>query len=1001
MPIRRHLWSACCLGLLFLACLRALALDPRYPLRHYGYQAWQTDDGLPQNTVHAVLQTRDGFLWFATEAGLVRFDGAQFAVFDKSNTPQFTSGVINSLLEDKDGRLWISTADGLVELEKGHLRAFRDSDGLPSAMVFSVYQDHRGRLWAFTAAGVARYENGHFVKLPGVPPASFVTGSPDGTIWFGTGNGVFNDHGGGLFAGEQIQAMAAGRDGRLWIGSHQGLKFVIAGKAPQDFHLPANLGSDIASLLVAGDGHLWIGTANGLAEFDGKTTHVLLSSERISALFEDREHAIWAATGRGIARIVAGKAETMTSQQGLSSNQALAFYEDREGNLWIGTESGGVCVLRDRKFTTFTSQDGMTDDLARSVFQSRNGTIYVGTNSGGVDQYVNGKFMPLSAEKGLSSQVALALADDAQGDLWVGTPDGLDRISNGRTKIFTSADGLSDDFVRSLYEDRDGVLWIGTRRGLTRYQNGEFTSWSALDGLGSDLVGAVIQDQDGSHWIGTLAGLTHFANGHFTNYPMQQAVTALYEDSDGTLWIGTNGGGLGARQDGKFVSFPAARSHLPPNIYGILEDANQNLWLATNKGVYRVSKRGLRDLAAGAVPEVHPEAYGTSDGMRISECSSGGHPAAWKAKDGTLWFATLRGVAMVDPANMPVNRVPPLVAIEQMVVDDLPLAAQPGVRISPGHTRFAFQYAGLSFAAPQKVRFRYKLDGVDRDWVDAGARRTAYYTNVPPGEHTFRVMACNNDGIWSEQASTFTFRLFPRFYQTWWFYLLLLFLVALLVYAVYRWRVRNVESRFNAVLAERNRIAREIHDTLAQGFIAVSVQLEVVARLLNTSVDAAKEHLEQARRLTRDCIQEARSSIWNLRSQGAGHDDLAAVITSSAERVTANSGTKARIHVGGTRRPVSAAMAAELVRIAQEAMTNAVRHAQAEHIDVTLLFEEKLLRITIKDDGCGFEDSPEVFRSDGHFGLTGMRERAAQIGAKFEVISKKGCGTEVRVDVPI
>jgi ligand-binding sensor domain-containing protein/signal transduction histidine kinase len=1008
MLIRRHICSVCCLGLMFLACIRAVALDPRYSLRHYGYQAWQTDEGLPQNTVHAVLQTRDGFLWFATEAGLVRFDGAQFAVFDKSNVPQFTSGVINSLLEDKNGRLWISTADGLIVLENGGFRAFGESDGLPSAMIFSVYQDRSGKLWALTAAGVARYTDHHFKVLDGVPAASLVTETSDGSLWFGTGNGAFRSstHVTSVLAGEQVQAMAADREGRVWIGTHQALQVVLPGKEPEVFHLPANLGNDISSLLVAANGHLWIGTANGLGEYDGKTTHVFLAGNHVATLFEDSHHAIWAAMGQGIARVISGRAETMTSQQGLSSNQALAFHEDREGNLWIGTESGGVDILRDRKFTTFTAQDGLTDDLARSVFQARTGTIFAGTNSGGVDEYVNGKFFSLPAGKSLSSQVALALADDTQGNLWIGTPDGLNRISGNQTKIFTSADGLADDFVRSLYEDHDGALWIGTRRGLTRYKDGTFTSWSATDGLGNDLVGAVIQDKDGSFWIGTLGGLTHFMDGHFTNYTTQQGlsnntITALYQDSEGNLWIGTHGGSLNARENGRFISFPPARSHLPPNIYGILEDADQNLWLATNKGVYRVSKGALHDLAAGAVAEIHPDAYGTSDGMRISECSSGGHPAAWKANDGTLWFATLRGISMVDPVNMPVNRVPPLVAIEQVIIDDSPLSARSGIKISPGHTRFAFQYAGLSFAAPQKVRFRYKLDGVDHDWVDAGTRRTAYYTNIPPGEHTFRVMACNNDGVWSKQTAAFTFRLRPRFYQTWWFYLLLLLALALLVYAVYRWRVRNVESRFHAVLAERNRIAREIHDTLAQGFIAVSVQLEVVARLLNTSVDAAKEHLEQARTLTRECIQEARSSIWNLRSQGAAQDDLAATITNAAERITANSGTKARIHVSGTRRPVPPGIEPELIRIAQEAMTNAIRHARAEHVDVTLLFEEKLLRMTIKDDGCGFEGDPEVFRRNGHFGLTGMRERAVQIGARFEVVSAKGCGTEVKIDVPI
>jgi signal transduction histidine kinase len=350
---------------------------------------------------------------------------------------------------------------------------------------------------------------------------------------------------------------------------------------------------------------------------------------------------------------------------------------------------------------------------------------------------------------------------------------------------------------------------------------------------------------------------------------------------------------------------------------------------------------------------------------------------------------------------MPVNHTPPLVAIEQVSVDDTVLPMQAALEIAPGHKRFAFQYAGLSFVAPQKVHFRYKLDGFDRDWVDAGTRRIAYYTNIPPGRHTFRVMAANNDEVWSEGDAVLSFRLQPLFYQTYWFYVLLLLSGALLAYAMYRWRVRMVELRFSAVLAERNRIAREIHDTLAQGFVAVSVQLEVASRLLSHSAETAREHLEQARALTRDCIAEARSSIWNLRSQGTGAHDLAAAITHAAERITATNHVKARVRVSGTYRRVAPQLEQELVRIAQEAMTNTVRHAQAEHVDVTLLFQEKLLRMTIKDDGRGFDGDADDYRLDGHFGLTGMRERAEQLGGRFVVNSASGQGTEVQIEVPI
>ncbi|QNI31184.1 hypothetical protein H7849_19100 [Alloacidobacterium dinghuense] len=1018
MLIRRHLWGLCVAGLL-LASRDSVALDPHYPLQHYGYQSWQTDDGLPQNTVHAVLQTRDGYIWLATEAGLVRFDGAQFTVFDRKNTPQLGSDMIYGLFQDEQGALWISTAGGLTRFENGEFKLFSANDGLPANAIWSVYQGRDGSLWVLTNAGLGKLVSGHFqpaVFPQGLSAASTIVEMLDGSLWVNSGNSVLRVDSSGasvvtvIAGGEQIQALASDGHGGIWAGSRSGLRVISSHGTQNTFHLPTGLGSDITCLLGASDGHLWIGTSNGLGEFDGKATRVIttrdgLPGNRITNLFEDRENAIWAATDRGVGRIAKGDVSGLNSKEGLSSSLVLALYEDREGSLWLGTESGGVSILRDRKFTTYTTQDGLTDDLVRSVFQDGKGTLLVGTNSGGVDRYEGGRFASLSTANALSSNVALALTDDAGGNLWVGTPDGLNRINGSRSAVFTSADGLADDFVRSLYTDRNGAVWIGTRHGLSRYENGEFTSYAATDGLGSDLVGVVLEDRDNSYWIGTLGGLTHFANGSFTNFTSAQGlssnvITSLQLDPDGTLWIGTNGGGLNARVNGKFVNFLPAKA-LPQDIFGILDDDRGNLWLGSSKGIFRVSKAQLIAMASANAGAISPDVYGTADGMRISECSSGGHPAAWRAKDGTLWFATLRGVTTVDPAHMPVNQVRPLAVIEQVLVDDASSPMTRDFEIGPGHTRLAFQYAGLSFVAPQKVRFRYKLDGLDKDWVDAGTRRIAYYTNIPPGRHTFHVMACNNDGIWSEEDAAFNFRLLPHFYQTYWFYLLLVASVSLLGYAAYRWRVRTVESQFSAVLAERSRIAREIHDTLAQGFVAVSVQLEVVARLLATSTDAAREHLEQARTMTRDCLAEARSSIWNLRSQVSAQNDLASALTQAAERITANSHVKARVKVSGTFRPIDSRIEAELLRIGQEAITNVVRHAEAQHADITLLFQDKLLRMTVKDDGRGFEREPKEQMQNGHFGLTGMRERAEQIGARITVKSERDQGTEIQVEVAI
>jgi ligand-binding sensor domain-containing protein/two-component sensor histidine kinase len=1026
------------LSLAFMCLLTALApparaLDPRAQIHRYGFQSWQTDSGLPQNTVHALMQTRDGYLWLATEGGLVRFDGLQFTVFEKQNTPHLRSNLIYGLLEDSDGALWISTADGLTRHQGSAFQTFTTEDGLPSNTTWSVYLDRDGTLWALTADGLAQFRDGRFQSFAipsGLSSSSSIAQAADGSLWIGTNSGLAHLSHDSLVPvpsdpsldRSEIQALATDRDGRLWVGTRAGLKFLAAGKFSDFKTATSSPANDINTLLLDSAGRMWIGSGDGLAVYENGRVRTFSSRDglpgsRIEAIFEDREHVLWISTDRGLARITPGDLaiSTFTPRQGLSSNLVLSTLEDREGNLWIGTESGGLDVLRDRKFTTYTTQDGLTEDLVRSVFQDRKGTIWIGTNGGGLNRQTSEGFSVLATDNHLSSNIILALADDADGNLWLGTPDGLDRLRDGKVTVFTSADGLADDFVRSLLTAADGTLWIGTRRGLSHLKNGKFTTYTSMDGLGNDLVGALLPDNNGGLWVGTLGGLSHLVHERFTNYTVQNGltsnvVTALYHDPadpTGTLWIGTSGGGMSRLRNGHIDRYPPSTSGLPENIYGILGDGSGYLWLSSNKGIFRVSRRDLDSFAAGAVKTLALSAYGTADGMKISECSSGGHPSVWKLHDGTLWFATLKGVATIDPEHTPVNLQPPLVAIEQISVDDQPLVTSDNpepVQIRPGHSRFAIQYAGLSFVAPQKVRFQYKLEGFDKDWVDAGTRRTAYYTNLAPRRYVFRVKACNNDGVWSRQSTDLVLRLLPHFYQTPWFDLLVVLALGALGYGIYHWRLRRVESQFAVVLRERNRIAREIHDTLAQGFVAVSVQLEIVARQLATSGEAARLHLEQARVLVRSSLADARSSIWDLRGHSAepqDRQDLAARLSSLADRLTATTPLKAHVQVNGAYRPLDRQVESELVRIGQEAVTNAVRHARAKHIGITLQFEEKRLRMTIHDDGRGFATRPASSSTDGHFGITGMHERAEQIGGQLTVNSRAGEGTEVCVEVEI
>jgi ligand-binding sensor domain-containing protein/signal transduction histidine kinase len=1042
-PILRRFRECCILIGVLAAVTLARGLDPHKDLRQYGHRSWQTDSGLPQNTVHAITQTRDGYLWLATEGGLTRFDGVQFVVFDKQPPARLPSTNVNSLFEDQGGSLWIGTDDGLVRRRGDSFTTYTTADGLPSNTVLAVFERTEGErtggeqtngdkgesLWVVTSGGLTRYSGKErFLPMPvagGIATAKSVAAAANGQLWIGGPNGLLRGDRGGiarepLLPGIEIQVVAASLDGNIWAGTRTGLYSIETGKPPGPVSSPVPLpglpSNEITALTAGTDGSLWIGTAKGAALFRNGALTVYTASEglpagRVESIFLDREGAAWIGTGRGLARIFDGRVANFVSPDGSSSELALSLFEDHEGSLWIGTESSGLEMLHDQKFMAYTAAEGLSDNQVRSVTQDRDGSMWIGTNGGGLDRFAEGKFTSLTAANGLSSDIVLALGSDPGGVLWAGTPDGLNRIdSDRRIKVFTSADGLADDFVRSIYAARDGSLWIGTRRGLSHLQNGRFTNYSRLDGVGSDLVGAIVEDRDHSLWIATLGGLTHFASGRFTNLNVHDGlggsvITALYEDGNGALWVGASQGGLTRLQGGRITAFPPDKTGLPDSVYGILEDGRGNLWLSAKSGVYSVAKRELDDFVRDSSTPVKPTRYGTADGMKIAECSSGGHPAAWKLASGAMWFATPRGIAAIDPERMARNTLPPPVAIEQVFIDDQAVPANTPLLIAPGHRRFEFRYAGLSFIAPQKVRYRYKLEGFDRDWIDAGSRRTADYTNLPPRTYRFRVLACNNDGVWNESGTSLDLRLQPHYYQTLWFYLALLCLLGLLTYQAYRWRLRQVELRYGAVLQERGRIAREIHDTLAQSLVGISVQLELVNRLLTSSVESARAQLDFARNLVRDSIAEARNSIWDLRSQAAETEDFATRIARMAAATTEGATPKIRVKskISGTYRPLAPRTEAELLRIAQEAVTNAVRHAQPERIEIELRFGARELQMAIHDDGCGFDGQPHPESSGpaGHFGMAGMRERAAQIGARFAIQSASGKGTTVSVHLPL
>ena len=958
----------------------ANALDPNKQLSQFGVEVWLTENGLPQNTVHAVTQTQNGYIWIATEGGLARYDGITFRIFDKQNTPALPSNYIRALKEDRQGNLWIGTAEGLVRLQAGNV--FTRIEGLPNNSIQSLYEDRLGNVYVATSGGL--------MVLKGDQVTTFAA----------------NDRS----VSGSIQTLFEDRDGALWIGTPYGLTRFKDGRF-SSFTERDGLGSNsVRAIQQTRDGRLWFGTLSGLTvlrdgAFTTYRTRDGLNSDRILSLCADQDGTLLIGTASGMNRLNENRFSGFQSGESLSTNTILALFEDREGNIWIGTESGGISLLQDTKFSTYSTRNGLPVNLVKSVYGSSNGDIWIGTEGGGLSLLRNGQVTNYSTNVGLSSNVAISLFADSGGTLWVGTTSGLNQYRNGRFTPQRTSNGPANEYVRSIYQDRDGYLWIGTRSGLTRIKANESKTFTEADGLPNDLITALYQGSNGALWIGSLGGLTKFQNEEFTTYTTKDGlssdlISSIYEDSNQTLWITTNGGGINRFKNGAFTAYTTKQGLIDDVIHSVLEDARDNLWFSCSKGIFRVSKSDFDQVASGNATGINSVVYGTADGMLTRECSGGGSPSAWKDNAGKLWFATIRGVAMIDPASIKTNQYAPPVVVEQLRTDDQSAIFNNNAEISPGQTRFDFYYTAPSFVAPDKIRFKYKLDGFDRDWVDAGTRRIASYTNLRPGNYRFIVIASNSDGLWNETGASFSFYLKPYFYQTTWFYILCLLVLAFIAWQIYRFRLRQMQTQFGAVLAERTRIAREIHDNLAQEMLGISVQLEVVARTLPPTAESAKSHLDRVRILVRHAIAEARRYVWDLRSQELEKSDLPKALGDTARRLTSDTGIQVQVSVHGTFRPLPRLIEENVLRLGQEAINNAVKHANAEHIFVNLGFAPKGLQLCVRDDGKGFHYDATENGTD-HFGLIGMRERAERMGGTLWIYSANGSGTEIIVDVPI
>jgi signal transduction histidine kinase/CheY-like chemotaxis protein/ligand-binding sensor domain-containing protein len=806
------------LGYLYV-CLTgvALGLDPHKPISQYVHKVWHSDDGLPQNSIQAMLQTDDGYIWIGTQEGLVRFNGLEFKIFNKSTTDAIRHNDVRTLYQDRDGTLWIGTfGGGLVSYQhqNGKFKKYTVQSGLSNNSVTSILQDRQGNLWVGTNDGLNELVGGKIVTFN--RKNGFVGGK---IVSFNRKNGLSDN---------MVRAIAEDGEGRIVVAGRSGLEVIVNGRPMGPYSPRVTSRKSVQALFLDHAGNLWIGTENhGIDVMHGGTlTHYGaqqgLPHAPVHTIYQDRLHTIWVGMeGAGICRLVSGRFDCYGPENGLSGGYVESIVEDREGSLWVGTETGGVNFFREGPLTNYGSEMGLQGS-PRTLFEDPDGSLWIGTSTG-LWRMKDYKVTPYLTDKGPANNYVYAMMRDHLGNIWIGTDEGgLNKFTGGHTvKTYRKADGLADDWIPAVLEDRAGDIWVGTfSGGVSRLHNGKFTNYTTREGLGNNRVWAIHQDYQGNLWFGTDAGLSLFRDGKFINYDLPESshddpgmgsVSVIYEDADHVLWVGTYGGGLKRFQDGKFASITMRQGLFDDTIWSIREDGLGNFWMSSNQGIFRTKKSELIAVADGKLSQVESQSYGVAEGMESSECNGGSQYSSWKTKDGRLLFACLKSVVVVDPDHLPRNPLEPPVVIESVRINQNENVA-PGASVLAGAGELDFHYAALSYFAPRKVTFKCKLEGegFEDDWSTPSTPGLAHYTNIPPGRYTFRVKAANNDGVWNETGASFSFYLEPRFYQTGWFKWFCALVLVLSPIGVYLLRIRQVRMRERELVILVGRRTREL-----------------------------------------------------------------------------------------------------------------------------------------------------------------------------------------------
>jgi len=1017
-----------------MLCLLA---TPRASAKSSDYlvDLWTSDNDLPDSSVTAITQTPDGYLWIGTYNGLARFDGERFTTFDPANTPELKNPRIFGLFTDPRGTLWISTFDGSVTSYREGVFKYESSCGQIVSAFFTTNRTYLATLGRGVCVGTETKKSNDWqlVEEDRPPSANSFCQDASGMIWCllrdgrikwisGTNVMALPDNAG--LGAEKVNCITADRLGRVWIGTSKwiarwnGDHFADA--------TPTNGGTvtNVSFLFCTSSNDFWAiandsvrHAVNGRWVTNAAAWSELLQTAPIYlGAYQEKNGDVWFRNyGQGLFHAgIDGSLERISTETGLPGNRVSAWFQDREGNLWVGVDRGGLVRLRKKLFQVAGSDENFA---VSTICEDPGGNIWIGTFGKGLNRWREGALERFELPEGATPGAFFSAYPDTSGNLWL-SADHEDLFVMDRNHVIKRF-SESVHGIKVILADHQNRIWLGRQSQLTCWSNGKLAGYAARNGFARIDVRSLAEDQHGGIWIGTGNGVLYqFSGGKFTPFKPAdaldtQAIWSLLPDADGTLWIGTFRGGLLRFKDGKFTRY-TTRNGLPSDVIcQILDDGQGKLWIGSHKGIFCISKSIFAAYDRGEIDSIPVTAYGLNDGLPALECTGNYQPSAWRTHDGKLWFATTKGAVMLNPGKIRLNRVAPPVAVEDFLVDGKKFALKNTIRIPPGKHQFDFQYTALSFVAPDKVAFRYRLEPFDNDWVDAGAKRAAHYGPLEPGDYKFRVIACNNDGVWNNVGASIVFHQSPFFWQSWWFQILMISAAVLAITAAARYvATRKLHQRLeklkeqHAIERERERIGRDLHDDLGAGLTQIMLQSSLARR---ESPERMEADLAQISENASELVRAMDEILWAINPENDTLDGLVTYLGQYVQEFLTAATLRCRLDLPAEvpAVAVSAETRHNLFLAIKEIFNNIAKHSHANEVLFQLKLSEQDFTFVIRDDGAGFAPgatsaaTPHPLRLSSGHGLGNLATRLEQIGGKCSINSAPGKGTQVELTVPM